>query len=235
MATLSLIDQRDEHNVAHLRPTSANLDAIALHCLQTLPERMTATSLILSQVPSIKMRSPWPRPWATTASLKPKKQVNMPSMVDPHIGLVSYQAALVQGLIHPIPCKLHRDLTVLFDDAPDGKRITYALMTGSTVKAMVIYTPNGSADEKPYFQVGYAVAKAFRMQGIAKRALQMSLEEITEGFRASIPSFYIEAVVSRSNTASLRIAEAVIGGLPEEIIDQHSGENSLRYTTSVGT
>jgi hypothetical protein len=159
----------------------------------------------------------------------------MPSMVDPHIGLVSYQEALLQGLIHPRPCKVHKELTVLFDDVPDGKRITYALMSGSTVKATVIYALNGSLNGKPYFQVGYAVAEAFRNQGVAKKALRMSIEEITEGFSASIPSFYIEAVVSRSNAASLRLAETVIGGAPEEITDKHSGESALRYTMSVGS
>lgn len=158
----------------------------------------------------------------------------MSSMVDPHIGLVSYQNALKQRLIQPSRCKLYNDLTVLLDDIQDGKRITYALMSGVTVKAIAIYTPNGSEGGKPCFQVGYAVAEAFRKQGIAKKVLAMSVDELTEGFKSLIPSFLIEAVISPENVASLKIAEVVIGGAPDEIVDKHSGEKALRYTMSVG-
>lgn len=156
-------------------------------------------------------------------------------MVDPYHGLVSYQQALLQGLIHPSRCKVHKALTVLLDDVPDGKRITYALVEGTTVKATVVFTPNGLFEGKPCFQVGYAVAEPLRGQGLGAQVLRMSIEELTEGFRKIIPNFYIEAVVSPSNLASLRIAETVIGGTREQIVDQHSGENAIRFTVAVGT
>lgn len=41
-------------------------------------------------------------------------------MVDPHVGLVSYQQALLQRLIQPSRSKKHPDLTVLVDDVPNG-------------------------------------------------------------------------------------------------------------------
>lgn len=155
-------------------------------------------------------------------------------MIDPNVGLVSYQAALLRGEIRPIACEIHKELTVLFDNAPAGIRITYALTKGKVVKALVMYAPNGTNEGKPYFQVGYAVAEQFRGAGIAKRALKLSVEEFSEGFRSSVPAFYIEAVVSPSNIASINVAEAVIGGTPEEITDQHSGQRALRFTMSVG-
>lgn len=155
-------------------------------------------------------------------------------MVDPHLGLVSYQQALSQGLLHPKPGSIHSLLTVLMDDVPDGKRITYAYMDGEIVKATIVYVMNGSSDGKPYFQVGYAVAENFRNQGVAQKALQMSIDEMTAGFGRLIPSFFIEAVVSKSNTASLRIAQKIIGGQPDEITDKNSCEAALRYTMLVG-
>ena len=158
----------------------------------------------------------------------------MSSMVNPHLGLVSYQQALLQGLIHPRRCTVHKTLTVLMDDVPDGKRITYAMAEGTTVKVTVMYAPNGFFEGKPCFQVGYAVAESFRRQGLAARVLRMSVEELTEGFRNVIPAFYIEAVVSLSNPASLRIAETVIGGTRDQIVDKHSGESAIRFTAAVG-
>lgn len=158
----------------------------------------------------------------------------MSSMVDPHIGLVSYQQALLQGLIRPRQCTVHKMLTVLMDDVPDGKRITYAMAEGTTVKATVVFAPNGFFEGRPCFQVGYAVAESFRRQGLAARVVKMSVEELTEGFRKVIPAFYIEAVVSPSNPASLRIAESVIGGTREQIVDKHSRESAIRFTVAVG-
>lgn len=160
---------------------------------------------------------------------------NQTSMVDPHLGLVSYQQALLQGLIYPRPCTIHSALTIVVDDVPDGKRMTYAYMDGKVVKATVVYVMNGRSDDKPYFQVGYAVAEEFRNQGVAQKALRMSIEEMTAGFGRLIPSFFIETVISKSNVASLRIAEKIIGGAPEEITDKHSGEIALRYTMLVGS
>lgn len=155
-------------------------------------------------------------------------------MVNPHIGLVSYQQALLQGLIHPRPCAVHKTLFVLFDDVPDGKRITYAMVQGTTVKATVVFAPNGYFDGKPCFQVGYAVAEPFRRQGLATQVVRMAIEELTEGFKKVIPAFHIEAVVSPSNLASLRVAETVVGGTRDQIVDKHSGESAIRFTVAVG-
>jgi predicted GNAT family acetyltransferase len=155
-------------------------------------------------------------------------------MVDPYIGLVSYQQALSQGIVHPEPGRIHPELTLLVDDVPGGKRLTYAYADGLTVKATAIYVMNGRSGGKPYFQVGYAVAENFRGQGIAQKVLQLSISEITAGFKKLIPSFYIEAVVSKTNLPSLHIAQKVIGGSPEEITDQESGESALRFTMLVG-
>lgn len=155
-------------------------------------------------------------------------------MVDPHIGLVSYQQALLQGLIHPRQCAVHKTLTVLLDDVPDGKRITYAVAQGTTVKATVIFAPNGYFEGKPCFQIGYAVAEPFRGQELATQVARMAIEELTEGLRMVIPAFYIEAVVSPSNLASLRVAETVVGGTRDQIVDKHSGESAIRFTVAVG-
>jgi hypothetical protein len=158
----------------------------------------------------------------------------MPSMVDPHIGLLSYQQALLQGAVHPEPGRVHPELTLFVDDVPTGKRLTYALHDGMTVKATAVYVMNGRSEGKPYFQVGYAVAENFRNQGIAQKILRLSIEEMSAGFKKVIPAFYVEAVVSKKNLASLRVAQKVIGGEPEEITDKESGEKAQRYTVLVG-
>jgi len=125
-------------------------------------------------------------------------------------------------------------ITVLFDDVPGGKRLTYSLMDGLKIKATAVYVMNGTEGKMPYFQVGYAVAEDCRGQGVAQETLRASINEIGAGFRNSIPEFYIEAVVPKSNIASMHIAQKIIGGTPEEITDKESGELSVRYTMLVG-
>lgn len=166
------------------------------------------------------------------AAFEEKKWENL-SMVDPHIGLISYQQALLQRLIQPSRCKSHPDLTVLIDDVPDGKRLTYALMDGLKVKGTAVYVMNGKDGDRPYFQVGYAVAEDCRAQGIAQETLRASIAEISSGFKNLIPEFYIEAVVPASNKASLHIARKIIAGTPEDITDKESGEQSVRHTMLV--
>jgi len=157
----------------------------------------------------------------------------MVSMVDPHDGLVSYREALSKGLIRPQLGRAHAELTVLLDDAEGEKRLTYALMQDGEVLGIAIYVMNGYEYEKPCFQVGYAVFDKFRNQGVAKELLKMSLDELSSEFKDIFPSFHIEAVVSPSNVASKKVAEAIIGGTPDEITDKHSGENAHRYTKTV--
>lgn len=155
-------------------------------------------------------------------------------MVDPHDGLVSFQHAFLRGELDTQRGRVHPELFVLLDDTPGGFRLTYALATGKQVSAIAMYVLNGRDEEKPYFQVGYAVAEDARGQGIAQKLLRLSIDEMTAGFKQSFPSFYVEAVVSESNIASKRVAEKVIGGEPEAITDNHSGESAVRYTMTIG-
>lgn len=157
----------------------------------------------------------------------------MSGMTDPYLSLISYQEALLNGLIKPQPCKLHSEITLLLDDIPNGKRLTYAYTADSIVKAIAVYVLNGSSGESPYFQVGYAVAEEFRNQGIAKRILEISIDEMKYGFLRIMPTFYIEAVIGMDNLPSQKTAEKVLGGDPEEITDKHSGEPALRYTRHI--
>lgn len=155
-------------------------------------------------------------------------------MVDPHIGLVSFQQAFARGELDTQRGRIHPQLVMMLDDAGGGFRLTYAVVEGKTVKALAMYVMNGMSEGKPYFQVGYAVAEDARGQGFAQKVVQQSIDEITAGFKGKIPSFYIEAVVSISNLASKRVAEKLIGGEPEELTDNNSGEPAVRYTKLVG-
>lgn len=92
----------------------------------------------------------------------------MASIVDPYIGFVSYQKALLDGSIRPTPCESHPELFVMHDEPEPGvQRLTYAFNSGTVSKAYAVYIQADFLDGKPCFGVGYATAEHFRNQGLA--------------------------------------------------------------------
>jgi hypothetical protein len=160
----------------------------------------------------------------------------MPAITDPHIGLVSFQKALLSGTIKPKRCKLRRELYFLRDKpTPDTIRLTYAMIVGRQVKAMAIYIEAEPNEGKRCFGVGYAVATPFRGQGLAKAILSSSLEEfgcLLAG-ELSEPGFYLEAIIAVDNERSHRVAKQLISQEPHEILDSESGLPALHYITLV--
>lgn len=155
----------------------------------------------------------------------------MAEMVDPYIGLQSYQRALLRKLIAPSPCEIHPEIVVLRDDAEGKSRLTYALIEEDVVKATVVYVQTEPIKGVLCFDVGYSVADGFRNQGIAARVLEKSIIEMTHGLGCYIKRFYIEAVIGTSNLASQKVATKVLS--PEsarrEVIDSVSGQPAFVY------
>lgn len=153
----------------------------------------------------------------------------MAKMTDPHDALVSYQQALEKAEIAPQKCKLHPELSLLLDDANGTPRLTYALVQDGKAKGIVIYLFAEPLEGKHCFGIGYAVAEEFRNQGIAKKIIQMSIDEMQNGFKDKLSDFYVEAIVSASNIPSQKVAARLISSSPKEVTDQYSGQAAYQY------
>jgi hypothetical protein len=149
--------------------------------------------------------------------------------------LESFQAAYKGRFIRPLRCHLHNDLWVLKDDANGDTRWTFARIDATgTVHAIVSVLPAEPYEGKPCFALAYAVANAYRGQGLAKGVVTRSIEEFHNGFKRQIPQFYVEVVVDKLNLASNRVALQAISRSPIEITDQFSGDPALQYFRLVG-
>jgi hypothetical protein len=149
---------------------------------------------------------------------------------------VAFEPALKRGDLKVQPGEVHPDILVHFDSPNGEMRLTYAKVRGESLVAIAIIVRAEPLNGLPVFQIGYAVPQHLRKRGLAKEIAQAAIDEFTNGIaRGGITSFYIEAVVGVRNVASQKVAGHVIGGQPEEIEDDDSGEPALQYTRKIGS
>ncbi len=155
-------------------------------------------------------------------------------MTDPAAALALFQEAFAQGQIPVQPGRL--DPTLLFaPDRPNGRpRFNYMRGEGRMLRALVMFAQDGTQNGHPVFNIGYAVAVAFRGQGLAKATLAGALAELTHGMGgAGIPCIHVEAMIDVDHAASQRVAEAIFNDVPTRIIDSISGLPALHFTRRI--
>lgn len=164
----------------------------------------------------------------------PRMTAAMPGMTDPTDALVSFQAAVSAGSLHLERGRVDPNVYMHVDIANGKPRFTYAFLEGKTVVALATFANNGSYQGHGNITVGYAVPEGYRSKGLAKAILRAGIAEMQNGFKG-MPPFYVEAVVSEQNTASLKVAEAVLGEELERFKDGHSGEPAVRFARKFET
>jgi hypothetical protein len=144
--------------------------------------------------------------------------------------LKSFQQALAANTIIVQRCDLDRDMVVHMDRPNGETRLSYALMAGHTVVALVQFIPCEPVEGEPCFNVGWAVAEAYRGQGRAHGVVSAAIKEMQKGLnRAGMKAFWVEAVVGEDNIASQRLAEKILSGPVERTADCYSGDPIVQY------
>jgi predicted acetyltransferase len=159
----------------------------------------------------------------------------MPTIVNPMDAFKTFEPALKSGQLNVQMGTVDPTLLMTLDEPTAGEwRMTYARMHGESVGAIAIILPAEPFKGRPVFQIGYAVPQHLRKRGLAKDVAHAAINEFTAGMaRNGIKSFYIEAIVGVKNIGSQKVAAHVIGGDPENILDEHSGEAALQYMRKV--
>lgn len=154
-------------------------------------------------------------------------------LADPHQGMVSFQQALVAGILDIHPVKPHPDLYSHFDvPTPGVNRLTYVRLAddGKTVTALLSCVMNGEVDGIPCVSFGYAVPEAMRNRGNAQAIMR---DVINDQIKQAKRPLYFETVVDVDNVASQRVSEVVFEVSREEIVDSASKLPAYRYTTLI--
>lgn len=96
--------------------------------------------------------------------------------------------------------------------------------------ALVQFIPCDPVEGEPCFNVGWAVAEAYRGQGRAHGVVSAAIKEMRNGFnRAGMKAFWIEAIVGEDNIASQRLAEQLLSGPVKKATDGYSGDPIVQY------
>lgn len=160
-------------------------------------------------------------------------------MSDPHIGMLSFQQALLQGILKIDLVPKHKDLYSHFDvPAPGVSRCTYVRLSDNRkkVKAFFVCTMNGEFEGLPCLQVGYATPEDMRQQGYAKQILKDAIQDqLANAGRSGLEAIYIELVIDVDNVTSQRVAESIFNVERESIVDSASGKTAYRYTQRFDT
>jgi hypothetical protein len=160
----------------------------------------------------------------------------VPSMVDPMDALRTLQPAIDSDGVQLQLCELFDDLKVMIDYPLGEWRLTYVAMSNGRADAIVQFIKADPVKGVPCFSIGYAVQELLRGQGLARRTVANALAELENGLRrSSLGKYYVEAIVSRSNIPSNRIAARLISDAPVSIIDAFSGEPAFQYMKLFGS
>ncbi|MBM94441.1 MAG: GNAT family N-acetyltransferase [Oceanospirillaceae bacterium] len=156
----------------------------------------------------------------------------MPGLVDPAIGLKSFQQELKKGGIKPKRCTSAPSLFVETDSPdPSVLRITFAFVNNKRTPAYAVFILVEPINGVPCWGLGYATDERARNKGHAVKIVNAGLQELKTICKRLYPGqgFYVEAIVGRDNEASQKVAERTLGGDPEEIVDDETRVPAYYY------
>ncbi len=154
----------------------------------------------------------------------------MAKMADPMIALRSLQQAVFLGDLSVTPQNIGGGYFLLFDEPNGGKRFSYPKIINKEVQAISIFGLVEPIKGIPCFSVGYAVNEKHRGKNLAFEAVNRGIHELKTGFsRTQKGSFYVEAVIDKTNTYSIKVAEKLFSKPGVPMTDHYSGTPSLHF------
>ncbi|WP_140178301.1 GNAT family N-acetyltransferase [Providencia stuartii] len=153
----------------------------------------------------------------------------MNNAVNPHNALLSFQKNLITISNELKKCTTCSNTYLFIDGSSSQIRFNYMLLENNIVKSLVSMTNSGWYKGLPCLQISYSTAENYRGQGIATNFVGKVINEIKHGFKNSMPQFYIEAVIDRSNLASISVAKKTLAVPYSEFIDTSTQKPMVRF------
>ena len=150
--------------------------------------------------------------------------------------LADRQLSLAHGELHLRPAASLPGLYACAREEDAGPVLSYILVEGKKVTAMVNFRPRAAIKGDPAYNIELAVPEDRRGSGRGLDAVSAALLELRHELgRAGVEAFQVQAIVETDNPASMRIAEQAISESPEPATDLYSGKPALRYLRRLET
>lgn len=160
----------------------------------------------------------------------------MSSLPDPHNAMISFQEGLAEGVLPLQVGHVDKAVSVMMDEPNGHRRLTYARIEAGQVVAFASAIACDPVNGVPCFNIGYAVPAGLRRAGRATAIVEAAIEEMKAGFgRAGIKQFYVEAIVSVDNAASIRVAEKALSPVQSTGEDDFNGGQVHQFLRLVAT
>ena len=150
-------------------------------------------------------------------------------MADPIIVLCKLQEKINAGA--PVdPRSLDEGYVKLSDEPNGGQRYSYAKIIDGEVQALSIFGLADPIEGVTCFNVGYAVKESHRGRGLALEAVNKGLKDLKEKFsRTDMRSFFVEAVIDKTNAHSIKVAGQLFPGTGVATKDHCTGTPALYF------
>jgi len=151
-------------------------------------------------------------------------------MADPMVALLKFQQALNDGIAIIDPNELDEGYLKMYDELPSGKRYSYAKVVDREVQTVSIFGYEDPFRGVDRFSVGYAVKENHRGRRLSIEAVNKGIEDLKDKLRPTgKKSFYVEALVDKKNSPSIRIAQQLFPGTGVASVDSETGTPSLLF------
>lgn len=154
----------------------------------------------------------------------------MSSMTDPMNSLRLLQEAIDSQILRFQPCELYPDIAVHYDTPNNIPRFTYVKFKDLIAQSIALFVKIDPIEGIPCFQMGWATIPSMRGSGLATDISTKAVKELKNGLRQNgTTTFYLEAIISNSNSESRSIANKLISDSPKSCKDSFSGEDAFQY------
>lgn len=154
----------------------------------------------------------------------------MSLMANPMVILTNFQQALNSGPSID-PRKLNEGYLSLYDEPNVGrKRYSFIKVVDGEVQVLAIFGLEDPINGVECYSVGYAVNEKYRGRGLAVEAVNKGLAGLVKVLnQRNIDSFLMEAVIDKTNTPSIKVAEKLFSAPGVPVMETESETPSWHF------
>lgn len=160
----------------------------------------------------------------------------MSLMANPMLALADYQRVVSSGM-ELDPAEFDGEYLKRRGEIAKGvTRYDYVKIIDREVQALAMFPQEKLFNSVPVYSVGYAVCENRRGKGLAVEAVTTGIEDLKVILgRSGIKKFYVEALIDKTNSYSIKVAEKIFSTSGTPHTDDETGIPALLFYKLIQT